>query len=85
MFAPDGMFWGFTCVFAVVAGVVLLSMVLHTAVFGTVFYTILQQLRLRSQALKPRACAHCGTVRTETQLTCPQCGAPFDVGSPPTV
>lgn len=85
MFAPDGLFWGFACLFAVVAGFILLSMVLHTAVFGSVFYAILRQIRLRADALKPRACAHCGTARIGTPAVCPQCGAPFDVGKSPTV
>jgi hypothetical protein len=82
---PDSMFLGFGCFFAVVAVLILIPMLMHTALFGTVFYTIFKQVRRQSQLMEPHPCSHCGTARTGRQPTCPNCGAPFDPGPSPTV
>jgi hypothetical protein len=85
MFGHDATVLGFGCFFAVVAVFVLIPMLMHTALFGTVFYTVLKQIQQRSRLAGPHQCSHCGTVRTGLQPTCPSCGAPFDPGPSPTV
>ncbi|HUQ70014.1 MAG TPA: hypothetical protein VM165_10850 [Planctomycetaceae bacterium] len=85
MFAPDAMFYGFGCFFAGVVVLILIPMLLHTALFGGVFYTILKQIQQRSLQAGSHKCAHCGTMRTGVQAACPSCGAPFDASPSPTV
>jgi uncharacterized paraquat-inducible protein A len=74
-------FW----LFSIVAIVMLAAVLLHMAMFGGVFYTILRQIQQRQRSLAPQTCAHCGTVSTGMPPTCPRCGAPFDANASPLV
>lgn len=78
-------FLGFVCVFAVIAILALVPVMLHTALFGTLFYALVRHLRERQTPSRPTTCSHCGTMRMGLQSACENCGAPFDVKSPPTV
>lgn len=74
---------GFVFVFVIAAVLILSSMLLHTAVFGTVLYSVLRRLRQSGADSRPLSCAHCGVVRAGPQTICPHCGAPFDVPAAP--
>lgn len=48
----------FVVLFLIASVFILVTMLLHTAVFGTVLYTVLRRLRQSAAESRPLACAH---------------------------
>ena len=71
-------FWLIAGMAALVGVMVLLGMIFHVAIFGTIFGLIFKGLRESSGGSATRKCAHCGSVLPENAKICPSCGAPVN-------
>jgi hypothetical protein len=81
----DWMFLLAGSIIALVAVLIVVQMVFHTVLFGSVFHAIVKQIHRQAAAATPRRCVHCGTEQTGPLTACRSCGAPIDSDSPSSV